>query len=194
MYKQVFVLFRSSVSQLRRNWTKRHGNSATASVDIKHISNRSTKSDHQTVVGKAREFIEESAKLMKPDAIHICDGSKEEADKIIQQMINDGMLKQLKAYDNNYICRTDPRDVARVESRTWMVTSEKFDTVCHTADGVKPIMGNWMSPEQFGNEKYKRFPGCMSGRTMYVIPFSMGPVGGPISKIGLQVYQTFPCD
>uniref|UniRef100_A0A0R3RL79 Phosphoenolpyruvate carboxykinase [GTP] n=1 Tax=Elaeophora elaphi TaxID=1147741 RepID=A0A0R3RL79_9BILA len=68
-----------------------------------------------------------------------------------------------------------------------MITPEKFDTVCQTAEGVKPVMGNWMSPEQFENEKNTRFPGCMNGRTMYVIPFSMGPVGGPISKIGIQV-------
>lgn len=58
---------------------------------------------------KARKFIEESVKLMKPKAVHICDGSKQEADEIIRQMVNDGMLRQLKAYDNNYICRTDPR-------------------------------------------------------------------------------------
>ncbi|MCP9257925.1 Phosphoenolpyruvate carboxykinase [Dirofilaria immitis] len=107
---------------------------------------------------KAREFIEESVKLMKPKAVHICDGSKEEADELIAQMINDGMLKKLEAYENNFLCRTDPRDVARVESKTWMVTPEKFDTVCHTADGIKPIMGNWMSPGQFENEKMHDFP------------------------------------
>ncbi|VDN44016.1 unnamed protein product [Gongylonema pulchrum] len=136
---------------------------------------------------KARKFIEENVKLMKPNAVHICDGSKEEADDLICQMVGNGMLKQLKAYENNYICRTDPRDVARVESKTWMITPEKFDSVCRTAEGVKPIMGNWMSPDQFEKEKHSRFPGCMNGRTMYVIPFSMGPVGGPISKIGIQV-------
>ncbi|KAK6107242.1 Phosphoenolpyruvate carboxykinase [GTP] mitochondrial [Brugia pahangi] len=143
--------------------------------------------NHQMMSEKAREFIEESIKLMKPKEVHICDGSNEEADQLIKRMVNDGMLKKLKAYENNFICRTDPRDVARVESKTWMVTEEKFDSVCHTAEGVKPIMGNWMSPEQFESEKNTRFPGCMNGRTMYVIPFSMGPVGGPISKIGIQV-------
>ncbi|CAG9538756.1 unnamed protein product [Cercopithifilaria johnstoni] len=142
---------------------------------------------HGVMSDKARKFIEESAKLMKPKEVHICDGSKEEADQLIRQMVNSGMLKKLRAYENNYICRTDPRDVARVESKTWMVTPEKFDTVCRTAEGVKPIMGNWMSPEQFESEKNARFPGCMNGRTMYVIPFSMGPVGGPISKIGIQI-------
>ncbi|VBB29225.1 unnamed protein product [Acanthocheilonema viteae] len=136
---------------------------------------------------KARKFIEESVRLMTPKEVQICDGSKEEADQLIRQTIDAGMLRKLKAYENNYICRTDPRDVARIESKTWMVTPKKFDTVCHTAVGIKPIMGNWMSPEQFENEKNARFPGCMNGRTMYVIPFSMGPVGGPISKIGIQV-------
>ncbi|VDO25883.1 unnamed protein product [Onchocerca flexuosa] len=150
---------------------------------------------HSMIPEKVQNFIEESVKLMKPKAVHICDGSKQEADQLIEQMINSGMLKKLKAYENNFLCRTDPRDVARVESKTWMVTPEKFDTLCHTAEGVKSIMGNWMSPVQFENEKNARFPGCMNdllfkvilGRTMYVIPFSMGPVGGPISKIGVQI-------
>ncbi|KAK6028283.1 phosphoenolpyruvate carboxykinase [Ostertagia ostertagi] len=87
----------------------------------------------------------------------------------------------------SYLCRTDPRDVARVESKTWMVTKDKYDSVCHTPEGTRPIMGQWMSEEQFGKELDARFPGCMAGRPMYVVPFSMGPIGGPLSKIGIEL-------
>lgn len=87
----------------------------------------------------------------------------------------------------SYICRTDPRDVARVESKTFMVTPDKFQSVCHTPEGVRSILGMWMSPEQFAQELDSRFPGCMSGRPMYVVPFSMGPIGGPLSKIGIEL-------
>ncbi|KAK6028284.1 hypothetical protein OSTOST_05673, partial [Ostertagia ostertagi] len=62
----------------------------------------------------------------------------------------------------SYLCRTDPRDVARVESKTWMVTKDKYDSVCHTPEGTRPIMGQWMSEEQFGKELDARFPGCMA--------------------------------
>ncbi|VDM75018.1 unnamed protein product [Strongylus vulgaris] len=79
------------------------------------------------------------------------------------------------------------KDVARVESKTWMVTPDKYQTVAHTPEGVEPIMGHWMSPDTLSTELDSRFPGCMAGRIMYVIPFSMGPVGGALSKIGVQV-------
>uniref|UniRef100_A0A0M3HPW7 Phosphoenolpyruvate carboxykinase [GTP] n=1 Tax=Ascaris lumbricoides TaxID=6252 RepID=A0A0M3HPW7_ASCLU len=124
---------------------------------------------------------------MKPSAIFICDGSQNEADELIARCVERGVLVPLKAYKNNYLCRTDPRDVARVESKTWMITPEKYDSVCHTPEGVKPMMGQWMSPDEFGKELDDRFPGCMAGRTMYVIPYSMGPVGGPLSKIGIEL-------
>ncbi|VDM42593.1 unnamed protein product [Toxocara canis] len=136
---------------------------------------------------KVQRFIAEKAELMRPSGIHICDGSKAEAEQIIDKLVKRGMLSELKAYRNNYICRTDPQDVARVESKTWMVTPDKYMTVCHTPEGVTPIMGNWMSPSDFSKELDARFPGCMAGRTMFVIPFSMGPVGGALSKIGIEL-------
>lgn len=124
---------------------------------------------------------------MRPRGIFICDGSQHEADELIDKLIERGMLSKLEAYENNYICRTDPKDVARVESKTWMVTKNKYDTVTHTKEGVEPIMGHWLAPEDLATELDTRFPGCMAGRIMYVIPFSMGPVGGPLSKIGIQL-------
>ncbi|UMM21554.1 hypothetical protein L5515_003181 [Caenorhabditis briggsae] len=124
---------------------------------------------------------------MNPAGIYICDGSQKEYDDIVDKLVERGVLTPLKAYENNYLCRTDPRDVARVESKTWMVTKDKYDSVCHTPEGVRPIMGQWMSEEQFGVELDARFPGCMAGRPMYVVPYSMGPIGGPLSKIGIEL-------
>lgn len=134
-----------------------------------------------------KRFVAEKANLMTPRNIYICDGTEEEYKNLVGECIEAGVLKPLAHYENNYLCRTDPRDVARVESKTFMITPEKYDSVCHTAEGVKSIMGQWMSPEQFGKELDDRFPGCMAGRTLYVIPFSMGPVGGPLSKIGIEL-------
>ncbi|WKX92492.1 hypothetical protein Q1695_010486 [Nippostrongylus brasiliensis] len=145
------------------------------------------KGDFHLLPAKVQRFVAEKAELMRPRGIYICDGSQHEADEIIDKLVERGMLSPLKAYENNYICRTDPKDVARVESKTWMVTPDKYQTVTHTPDGVEPIMGHWLSPENLATELDSRFPGCMSGRIMYVIPFSMGPIGGPLSKIGVQL-------
>ena len=77
--------------------------------------------------------------------------------------------------------------MARVEGKTFLVTDDKYQSVPHVADDTKGILGQWMSPDQFKLEKDARYPGCMRGRTMYVIPFSMGPVGSPLAKIGIQL-------
>lgn len=66
----------------------------------------------------------------------------------------------------SFICRTDPKDVARVESKTWIVTPDKYETVTHTPEGVDPLMGHWMSPNQFSRELDDRFPGCMAGKLL----------------------------
>ena len=87
----------------------------------------------------------------------------------------------------SWLATTDPADVARVESKTFISTQNKNDTVPNIKDGVKGTLGNWMSPEDMEEALDSRFPGCMKGRTMYVIPFSMGPVGSQLSKIGIQL-------
>ncbi|CAO4368352.1 unnamed protein product [Caenorhabditis nigoni] len=145
------------------------------------------KGDFASLPPKVQRFVAEKAELMNPAGIYICDGSQKEYDDIVDKLVERGVLTPLKAYENNYLCRTDPRDVARVESKTWMVTKDKYDSVCHTPEGVRPIMGQWMSEEQFGVELDARFPGCMAGRPMYVVPYSMGPIGGPLSKIGIEL-------
>ena len=87
----------------------------------------------------------------------------------------------------SYLCRTDPADVARVEGKTFIISDNKYDSVPHVAEDTKGILGQWMSPAQFESEAEARYPGCMRGRTMYVIPFSMGPVGSPLARVGVQV-------
>ncbi|XP_058846674.1 phosphoenolpyruvate carboxykinase, cytosolic [GTP]-like [Acipenser ruthenus] len=133
-----------------------------------------------------RDFIEQSARLCQPDSLHICDGSEEESRRVLALLEEQGMIKKLTQYENCWLARTDPRDVARVESKTVIVTEEQRDTVPTPTSGTSQL-GRWMSEEEFEKAKNLRFPGCMKGRTMYVIPYSMGPVGSPLSKIGVQL-------
>ncbi|XP_053723958.1 phosphoenolpyruvate carboxykinase, cytosolic [GTP] isoform X2 [Synchiropus splendidus] len=134
-----------------------------------------------------REFVEANVTLCQPDSLHICDGSDEENRAILTQLEEQGMIKKLAKYENCWLARTDPRDVARVESKTVIVTREQRDTVPTPQDGGVSQLGRWMSLEEFDKAMNLRFPGCMKGRTMYVIPFSMGPVGSPLSKIGVEL-------
>lgn len=145
------------------------------------------KGDFHDMPHKVQQFVAEKADLMRPRAIFICDGSDHEAEEITHKLVERGMLTPLKAYHNNYLCRTDPKDVARVESKTWIVSPDRYQVETHIAPGAEPLMGHWMSEEQFGRDLDIRFPGCMAGRMMYVIPFSMGPIGSPLSKIGVQL-------
>lgn len=85
------------------------------------------------------------------------------------------------------MARTDPKDVARVESRTFISTENMRDTIPVVKNGTLGTLGNWMSPDDLDSELNMRFPGCMKGRTMFVIPFSMGPVGSALSKIGIEL-------
>ncbi|CAN8001782.1 unnamed protein product, partial [Ixodes pacificus] len=87
----------------------------------------------------------------------------------------------------SYLVRTDPRDVARVEGRTYIATSKREDTAPIPAPGAKSVLGNWMSPEELRRVLADRMPGCMKGRTMFVIPFSMCPVDSPLSRLGIEV-------
>ncbi|XP_064023512.1 phosphoenolpyruvate carboxykinase, cytosolic [GTP] [Pogoniulus pusillus] len=135
---------------------------------------------------EARDFIESNAKLCQPESIHICDGSEEENKKILDIMVEQGMIKKLSKYENCWLALTDPRDVARVESKTVIITQEQRDTTPIPKTGTSQL-GRWMSEEDFEKAFNTRFPGCMQGRTMYVIPFSMGPLGSPLSKIGIQL-------
>ncbi|KAL5022407.1 hypothetical protein ScPMuIL_001562 [Solemya velum] len=145
------------------------------------------KGDFHYLPKKAKKFIAKWVSIMKPRCLYLCDGSQSEADEIIQKLTERGTLTKLPKYENCYLCRTDPADVARVESKTWIVSQEMYDTVPHLKGGVKGIMGQWMSPQRMQEQMDLRFPGCMSGRTMFVIPFSMGPIGSPLSKVAIQL-------
>ncbi|MCL4146810.1 UNVERIFIED_CONTAM: hypothetical protein GTU68_052807, partial [Idotea baltica] len=134
-----------------------------------------------------RTFVEESAQLCQPANIHVCDGSERENRNMLNVMQKEGMIENLPKYQNCWLARTDPGDVARVEGKTFIVTPNKRDTIPTPKQGVKGTLGHWMSPDDLKKAVQERFPGCMAGRTMYVIPFSMGPVGSPLSKIGIQL-------
>ncbi|NXM59786.1 PCKGC protein, partial [Illadopsis cleaveri] len=142
--------------------------------------------DLESLSPEARDFIETNAKLCQPECIHICDGSEEENKKILDIMVEQGMIKKLNKYENCWLALTDPRDVARIESKTVIITQEQRDTIPIPKTGTSQL-GRWMSEEDFEKAFNTRFPGCMQGRTMYVIPFSMGPIGSPLSKIGIEL-------
>ncbi len=125
--------------------------------------------------------------LCQPDRLHIMSGSDAEDAALKRQLVEDGVLIPLPKYDNCYLTRTDPKDVARVESRTFISTEDERETIPEAAEGVKGALGNWISPADLDKKLDERFPGCMRGRTMYLIPFSMGPIGGPLSKNGVEL-------
>lgn len=119
--------------------------------------------------------------------MHICDGSDHEQTKLIKLMRKEGTIVGLPKYENCWLARTNPEDVARVESKTFICTERREQTIPTPKAGVQGKLGNWISEADMSKAIKDRFPGCMKGRTMYVIPFSMGPVGSPLSKIGVEV-------
>lgn len=134
-----------------------------------------------------RQYIEEKIKLCQPDFVHVCNGTEQEARYLTKLMEDQKVLIPLPKYKNCYLARTNPADVARVESKTYLISKTKAESVPSPKDGVIPQLGNWMSPEDMEKAVQERFPGCMKGRTMYVIPFSMGPINSPIAKFGVEM-------
>ncbi len=127
---------------------------------------------------KLQAWVDEVAALCTPDAIHWCDGSKAEYDRLSKQMVDSGLAKPLSKRPNSFLFRSDPSDVARVEDRTYIASATK--------DEAGPS-NNWIDPNELKKTMTSLYQGCMKGRTLYVIPFSMGPIGSPIAKIGVEL-------
>jgi len=139
------------------------------------------------VPATVRRWVAAQVELCRPDALHICSGSEAEDAALKDRLVESGALRRLPKYDNCFLARTDPADVARVESRTFISTEDEREAVPPVRDGAEGKLGKWISPEDLDDRVDELFPGCMKGRTMYLIPFSMGPVGGPLSKNGVEL-------
>ncbi len=127
---------------------------------------------------KLNQWVQEVSKMCTPDNIYWCNGTKEEYDKLMNLMVSTNSAIPLNKRKNSFLFRSTPSDVARVEDRTYISTEDQSE--------AGPT-NNWLKPSELKATMKNLYNGCMKGRTMYVIPFSMGPIGSPLAKIGIEI-------
>jgi phosphoenolpyruvate carboxykinase (GTP) len=172
---------RHNGARLPDEWppTKRASSAAREEL-IHNLSETTAATQAPTKNAKLSAWVERVAELTQPDSIHWCDGAAEEYDRLCQEMVEKGTFEKLSdaKRPNSYLARSDAGDVARVEDRTFICSEREED--------AGPT-NNWREPKEMHGELEGLFRGSMQGRVMYVVPFSMGPLGSPIAHIGVQL-------